>query len=113
MKIVYIAHPVSGNVHANIVSILGIVKSINLSTDDVVPLVPYLADIMALDDSVPEQRRRGIENGRTIMSSGLIEELWVFGGYENSQGCNEEIKLAIALRIKIVYHGKDGKARTE
>lgn len=103
MRIVYIAHPISGDMQGNLGKIAAIVKDINLSSDDVVPLAPYFADILALDDSIPEQRIRGIKNNTAILSSGIISELWVYGNWRFSRGCLAEILLAEKLNIKVIY----------
>lgn len=103
MKIIYIAHPISGDVQGNLGKIVAIVKAVNLSDDAVVPLAPYFADILALDDSIPEQRSRGIKNDTAILSSGIISELWVYGNWRFSRGCLAEILLAEKLNIKVIY----------
>ncbi len=103
MKIVYIAHPISGNILQNLGKILSIVRSINLTRPDVVPLVPYFADILALDDTKPEERQRGINNSVTLFTEGIIDELWVYGNWENSKGCLAEIALAEKLNIPVHF----------
>ena len=56
MKIAYIAHPVAGDVSGNIEKILKIVRDINLTMPDVVPFVPYMADLLAMnDDKIPDK----------------------------------------------------------
>lgn len=99
--IAYIAHPVQGDVAGNIEKILAIVKDINFMYADVVPFVPYLADLMALDDSVPEERARGISNGTTILKSGLVNELWLYGR-KITTGMKAEIALAWDHNIPII-----------
>jgi hypothetical protein len=102
MKIVYIAHKLSGDIPGNIARIVSIVRFINLNMPDVVPLVPYLADVMALDDSLPEHRARGIVNDTVILSAGFIDELWICSDYETSKGVQAEIELAHKLGIPVV-----------
>jgi hypothetical protein len=101
MKIVYIAHPVGGDVHANIEKILAIIKEINTTQADVVPFAPYIADILAMDDNDPAQRERGILNDLTILKSGMINELWVYGS-KISSGVKAEIELAFELNISVI-----------
>lgn len=100
MKIVYIAHPISGDVQNNLASIRKIVKDINLSMKDVVPFVPYYVDCVALDDSNPVHRQRGIKNDHAFFEKGVIEELWLYGN-TISNGMKEEIKLALKHGIPI------------
>ena len=103
MKIVYIAHPISCNIEANLKAIIAIIRIINLTMPNVVPLAPYYTDILALDDSIPAERKRGIANDTHIIRT-CIDELWVYGDYENSNGCMAEIALCQELNIPIVIH---------
>jgi len=108
MKIVYIAHPVSGDVNGNIIKIISIVREINMMCPEMVPLVPYLADLYALDDNVPNERQRGIKNDIAVLKSGLINEVWLYGD-KISTGMQEEIKLAKELNIPIKAMSKETK----
>ena len=100
-KIAYIAHPISGDVSGNIQKILNIVRDINLTKPDVVPFAPYIADVLIMDDSKPEERSIGICNDLKILKSGIISELWIYGE-RVSGGMQAEILLAEELCIPIV-----------
>lgn len=101
MKIVYIAHPISGDVKGNLKKIVKIVRSINLSMPDIVPLAPYYVDLLALDDNTKKERARGIQNDIAILKSGAIKEVWLYGN-RISIGMGEEIKLARKLGIEVI-----------
>ena len=75
---------------------------------EMVPLVPYLADLYALDDNVPNERQRGIKNDIAVLKSGLINEVWLYGD-KISTGMQEEIKLAKELNIPIKAMSKETK----
>lgn len=79
MKIVYIAHPISGDIEGNLADLRRIVRKINLEQLDIVPFVPYYADIVSLDDNVPSERERGIKNDIAILESGVVDEVWLTG----------------------------------
>ena len=100
MKIVYIAHPIGGNVEENLADLRRIIKKINLTFFDVVPLCPYYSDVVSLDDSIPEQRARGIKNGMAVLKSGLINEFWLTGD-KISNGMAAELELAKEQNIEI------------
>lgn len=100
MKICYIAHPIGGNVEENLADLRRIVRKINLE-DDVVPFVPYYADIVSLDDSNPVERERGILNDITILNHGCVDELWLTGP-RISAGMEAERQLAVSLGIPVV-----------
>ena len=102
MTIVYIAHPISGDVAGNLKLIVEIVRQINLEWTDVVPLVPYYVDLLALRDDVAEERQRGIDNDTAILRSGIINELWLYGRWATSKGCLAEMDLALDLGITVV-----------
>ena len=101
MKITYIAHPVSGDVVGNIEKILDIVRKINMEEPETVPFVPYLADLYALDDSIPAERERGIKNGVEIIRRGIPDEIRLYGN-RISNGMEAERKAGIAAGIPIV-----------
>lgn len=102
MKIAYIAHPISGDVKENINKIVKIVRHINLSESQVVPFVPYLADCLAMDDSNPSHRERGIKNDFQFFTPERIDELWVCGAV--SKGVQQEIEWASELGIPVRFY---------
>jgi hypothetical protein len=101
MKIVYIAHRISGDIPGNLDKIRAIVRRINLEMPDVVPFVPYYADVVSLDDTKPEERARGIKNDVAIMRRGCIDELWVCSPI--SKGVQAEMDLAHRLGIPVFF----------
>lgn len=110
MKVAYIAHPIGGDVEGNLAKIRGIVRKINLSTEDVVPFVPYYVDCCAMFDEVQEERTRGFKNNLHLLESGMVHELWLYGD-RISPGMGIEIDCArkkgipvISKSEKIVLH---------
>lgn len=101
MKIVYIAHAISGDIENNLADIRRIVRKINIEHADVVPLVPYYTDIVSIDDTIPSERQRGIDNDNAVIRSGMIKEMWLTGN-KLSFGMIEEVKLAKSLNIPVV-----------
>jgi hypothetical protein len=99
-KIVYIAHPISGDTTGNIQKILSIVKNLNMEAYDIVPFAPYIVDCLAMDDDIPEERERGIQNDIALFHSGAIDEVWLYGG-RISNGMQAEINLANELGIPV------------
>lgn len=101
MTIAYIAHPIGGDVKGNIKKVISIVREINLAHPDVVPFVPYLSDLYALDDSNPAERERGLRNGLFLLKKGFIDEIWLYGDII-SNGMRAELNIAKEHGIKIV-----------
>lgn len=100
-KIVYIAHPIGGDVEGNLKKLRNIVRQLNMTYRDIVPFVPYYADVVSMDDSDPHQRERGIENDVALFLSGVIDEVWLYGD-RISDGMREEIDLARQLAIPVI-----------
>ena len=92
MKIVYIAHPIAGDIDGNLIRISAIIRMINLTYPEVVPFAHYFVDIHSLDDRVEVERNRGIKNDITFLKAGFINEMWLFGD-KVSNGMQTEIKL--------------------
>lgn len=99
-KIIYIAHPVGGDVPGNMIKIGKIYRQLSLQ-NEVVPFVPYVAAIGSLNDSVPEERLLGFSHNKAIFHSGCIDEVWLYGD-RISPGMLIEIHWANELGIKVV-----------
>lgn len=100
MKVVYICHPVSGDVKGNIKRIKKICRSINLEHNNIIPFVPYMIDILALDDDIPTERKRGIKNNTFLLENGYVDEVWVYG-HKLSSGMQTEIEIALNELIPV------------
>lgn len=101
MKVVYIAHPIGGDVENNIKKVIAICRDVNLTELNVIPFVPYLSDLYALDDSKPEERERGLKNGLFLLKRSFIDEIWLYGD-RISNGMRHEINISIMCGIKVV-----------
>lgn len=102
-KVVFIAHPLSGDIKGNVNKVLRICR--DLHTREIIPCAPYLAALHYLDDTVIEHREIGIEANLECFRRKFIDELWLFGD-RISPGMWQEILLAREMGIPIV-------ARTE
>ena len=101
MKIVYIAHPISGDIEGNLEKIRVIVRHINFNCPDIVPFVPYYVDIVSLDDNNPGERARGINNDSVFFFRKMMDEVWLYGD-RISEGMKNEIKLAQRAGIPVL-----------
>lgn len=101
MRIIYIAHPIGGDIKNNLEKIRQIVRKLNLEREDIVPFVPYWLDCHALDDNVPAERVRGIKNDKALFDRGFIDEVWLYGD-RISEGMKNEILMAKELGINVV-----------
>mgnify|MGYP002682114808 CR=1 FL=1 len=101
MKIVYIAHPLSGDIEGNLSKVSDIIRYINLTEPDILPFAHYFVDCHALDDTIPEERERGIKNDIALLKAGFINEVWLYGD-RISNGMRHEIELAESLNIPVI-----------
>lgn len=100
-KIVYIAHPIGGDVENNLKKVTFIAREINLKEPNTVPFAQFFLDCYALDDTVPEERARGIKNNTIILKRKFIDEVRLYGD-KISNGMFNEILLADKLGIKVI-----------
>ncbi|MEM0173764.1 MAG: hypothetical protein QXI16_04580 [Sulfolobaceae archaeon] len=100
-KLVYIAHPIAGNVHVNLNKIQNIYAEITDKYPDVVPFAPYWITFHALDDSNAGDRKIGMEQNKYFFDNRIIDEVWVYGGI--SEGVKREIEWASENVIKVVF----------
>ena len=101
MKVVYIAHPIGGDVEGNLQRVAKICRDINLNEEDAIPFAPYYSDCIALDDSIKKERERGIKNSVSLFHTGIIDELRLYGD-RLSSGMRVEVDLAIVQGIRII-----------
>lgn len=101
MKIVYIAHPIGGDVEANLADLRRIIKKLNTENMEIVPCCPYYADVVSMDDSKVLERKRGILNDHEMILSGVFEELWLTGNHV-SPGMQEEVNLFKLIGADII-----------
>jgi len=99
-KVVYIAHPISGDVENNLLKLKDISFKINKTEKDIVPFIPYFVDCSTLDDSIKSEREKGIANSLVFFERGIIDEVRLYGS-NISNGMKEEINLANKYRIPI------------
>jgi hypothetical protein len=101
MKIVYIAHPISGDIIGNLEKIRQIVRRINIECRDTVPFAPYWLDCHAMDDMILEERLRGIQNDHEYFHRRVMDEVWLCGD-RISTGMQAEKELAEQLGIPVI-----------
>ncbi|MFC1662917.1 DUF4406 domain-containing protein [Patescibacteria group bacterium] len=99
-KLVYISHPISGNVKKNVEEVLRICQKIH--SKDIIPFAPYLVSLQYLDDNVVRDRELGIDATLETLRRGMVDELWVYGA-TISAGMKEEIIIANKKGIPVIY----------
>ena len=99
MKIIFISHPIAGDVKNNIAKIISICASIH--TAEIFPVAPYLLTLEYLRDEVGEERALGIESGLVYLRRGHVDEVWLFGEKITS-GMRQEIMAARETSILVV-----------
>jgi hypothetical protein len=101
MIIVYVAHPIGGDVLRNMHLVEEACGWIFKERTEVIPTAPYLMALKFLDDADPTCRSRGIMMNKEFFFRRLIDEVWLFGP-RISNGMWEEIYWAHELGIPVV-----------
>ena len=99
MKTVYIAHPLRGDVETNVRKATDICKEL-AEKGDVVPFSP----LHAFDFMDPKGDQTLVMKYCFKLLS-KVDELWVFGNWEESEGCRMEIVFARQIGIPIQFIG--------
>lgn len=99
MKLVYLAHPVSGDTPANLESAAQWVRWAS-RLSGVVPLAPYFQSVAAFSELNPSEREEGFQHGLKVLRS--CQELWVCGE-KITDGMRREIYCAQGWQIPVVY----------
>lgn len=107
MRIVYLCHPIGGDVEKNLESLRRIIRTINTYEAHTVPFCPYYADVVSLNDNDPVQRARGLKNDIEILSRpGMVDELRLYGT-TISQGMKMEIETAHLMGIPVLCSSQE------
>lgn len=105
MKIVYIAHPIKGDIKGNLKKISEIGRKINLEEKNIIPFAPYYFDLNCLDDNVVAERKKGMLNNFELLRRGFVDEVRLYGNII-SEGMYKEIELCIELNIPLFPYTK-------
>lgn len=88
-KIVYIAHPIGGDVEGNLERLNLIYNELS-KDESIIPFIPYYATVMGLDDSDPDAREKGMRHNYEFFYRNVIDEVWLYGD-RISSGMEQEI----------------------
>ncbi len=97
-KLVFLAHPVGGDVSGNIERGLAALKAYELANPGVAIVAPWISSCMRWSDSSPDQRSAQLERGLRTLER--CDELYLCGPLV-SPGMQEEINYARSLGIPI------------
>jgi hypothetical protein len=78
LRVVYMAHPVSGNVEENLARARRWVRWIYDHYPNVVVLAHWIVDCEVLDDANPAHREKGLAHDFAIIRR--CDEIWLVGG---------------------------------
>lgn len=97
MKIVYICSPCRGDYERNITKAQEYCReAVDMG---VLPIAPHVYFTQFLDDTIPEERKTGLEAGKELLK--YCSEVWVYGIANPSEGMAAEIELAKTLGIPV------------
>jgi hypothetical protein len=99
--IVYVAHPIGGDVENNAKCVLSLLKALHSGT--CTPIAPYLVCLQYLDDANPADRAKGIAANALYFQRKVLD-LLLLCGPKISTGMTGEVKLALQHNIPIKCH---------
>jgi len=100
MKLVYIAHPLGGNVQENL-KLAGQWVRWASRLQGIVPIAPYFQSVVAFSESTPEEREEGFQHGLKVLQ--YCQELWICGE-TISRGMQRELDYALRWQIPVIHH---------
>ena len=98
-KVVFISHPLKGDVEGNTNKVKEICRNI-MFEGVVIPLATHLLFPTVMNDDIPEERRNGLNGTLEVLKR--ADEVWVYGD-RISEGMKEEIELAEKINIPVVF----------
>lgn len=98
-KMIYVCSPYRGDREGNTKKAIEHAKYVFEKGG--IPIVPHLYFTQFLDDTIPEERKAGMELGREIFK--YCDEIWVFGVYPPTEGMWQEIVWAVQHGITIKF----------
>ena len=99
MRVVYMAHPVSGDVEGNLAKARAFVRQLEEAHPDVAIVASWITECEGWDDADPEQRAAGLCRDMAVL--GKCDELWLMGPHVSSGMALEEDH-ARSLGIKVL-----------
>lgn len=109
--LVYIAHPMKGDIAGNKKKVIDICREIG-KNPMVIPFTPYLSAFEYLDDDDPIQREKGMIMNRFYFERKIIDVLLICGD-RISGGVRSEIKLALENGIRLAVLDESRKEEVE
>jgi hypothetical protein len=100
MKLVYLAHPVRGDIETNLKAASAWVRWAT-RLPGIVPIAPYFQSVVAFSDTDESERQEGFNHGLKVLQ--YCQELWVCG-QTISEGVQLEIDYAWRWQIPVVFH---------
>lgn len=101
MKIVYMAHPVRGDVSGNLAAARRWVKWIEDNNHDIAVVANWIIECEIYDDGNVEERARGIERNLAVIER--CDEVWLVGE-RISEGMAAELDFAKSRGIRTVEY---------
>jgi len=98
MRVVYMAHPLSGDVEGNIRRAKQMLRDLEEKHPDVAIVATWITECEVWDDSNPEHREAGLRRDLAVIAK--CDELWLTGP-EISAGMMREAAKATELGIPV------------
>ena len=112
-KVVFIAHPFSGDLEGNIEKCRKLCRQIVLQFPDVVPIATILLFPQFINENNPSERFLGLDLSRQVEYR--CDEVWFAPGWKQSKGCINELKEAACrqMTVRFMHHVDRDYSRIE
>lgn len=91
---IYICAPLKGDIEGNVKRAIRYARYVFQC--GAVPVVPHFY-ALCLDDAIPEERKTGMEAGRSLLW--ICDELWIFGDVV-TEGMAKELQFCRSMNVK-------------
>lgn len=105
-KLVFIAHPIRGDIAGNLKKVFAICEQIR--KEGHIPIAPYLTLPLHPTDEEMKNRELGVWANLTTFERGYVDEVWLYGD-RISDGMKIEVALAEKLGIPVVAKSEGTK----
>jgi hypothetical protein len=97
MRVIYLAHPVSGDVSANLARARRWLRWV-YDNFDVAVVADWILTCEVLDDANPAHRAHGLAMDRALVE--ICDEFWMVGG-RVSNGMKTEVDVALTAKVAV------------
>jgi len=107
MLVVYMAHPVSGDVEGNLAKARVLVRELEETHPDVAIVASWITECEVWDDANPIERAAGLRRDMAVI--GVCHELWLVGPHvSGGMAMERDHAMALGIPVRNITGNRDG-----